>query len=134
MKDNKKKKKQEQVEEPQRPKKERVEVWVPVSHKNLTSSHDIEWPEFSSEKERIRANSLRFKNTPISEAMCGVSETAVEAPEIPVTPVIGSIFNITVNKHGKVVYCHVNVLYPEYHVGRFGIGFLSEYPERGKDR
>ena len=103
MKDNKKKKKQEQVEEPQRPKKERVEVWVPVSHKNLTSSHDIEWPEFTSEKERIRANSLRFKNTPISEAMCGISETSVEAPEIPVTPVIGSIFNITVNKHGKVV-------------------------------
>ena len=65
MKDNKKKKKQEQVEEPQRPKKERVEVCVPVSNKNLTSSHDIEWPEFNSEKERIHANSLRFKNTPI---------------------------------------------------------------------
>jgi len=102
MKDNRKKKKEQQAEE-QKPKFTRCEVSVPVIHRNLESCHDIEWPEFTKERDRIKAYSKRFANTPISEAMCNIAQAEVVVPAIPVTPTVGSTFSITVNKHGKVV-------------------------------
>ena len=103
-KDNRKQKQQE--EENQKPRFERVSFWALPQTKNVQSSLDIEWPEFKTEKERIRAYSKRYANTPISEAMCGIKEETISIPQLPVTPVVNGIYKARITKHGDYVSVH----------------------------
>ena len=103
-KDNRKQKQQE--EENQKPRFERVSFWAIPQTKNVQSSLDIEWPEFKTEKERIRAYSKRYANTPISEAMCGIKEETINIPQLPVTPVVNGIYKARITKHGDYVSVH----------------------------
>jgi hypothetical protein len=103
-KDNRKQKQQE--EEYQKPRFEHVSFWTIPQTKNLQSSLDIEWPEFKTEKERIRAYSKRYANTPISEAMCGIKEETINIPHLPVTPVVNGIYKARITKHGNYVSVH----------------------------
>lgn len=103
-KDNRKQKQQE--EEYQKPRFERVSFWALPQTKNVQSSLDIEWPEFKTEKERIRAYSKRYANTPISEAMCGIKEETINIPQLPVTPVVNGIYKACITKHGDYVSVH----------------------------
>ena len=103
-KDNRKQKQQE--EEYQKPRFERVSFWALPQTKNVQSSLDIEWPEFKTEKERIRAYSKRYANTPISEAMCGIKEETINIPQLPVTPVVNGIYKARITKHGNYVSVH----------------------------
>lgn len=102
MKKDKKRIKQEE-EEIQRPRKEHLSVWVPIRSTNLKSSLDFEWPEFTSEVQRIKENSKRFAEMSISEAMCGIKEDQIAAPELPVTPEIGGIYKARITKRGSYV-------------------------------
>lgn len=103
-KDNRKQKQQE--EEYQKPRFERVSYWALPQTKNLQSTLEIEWPEFKTEKERIRAYSKRYANMPISEAMCGIKEESLDIPQIPVTPVVNGIYKARITKHGNYVSVH----------------------------
>ena len=103
-KDNRKQKQQE--EEYQKPRFERVSFWALPQTKNVQSSLDIEWPEFKTEKERIRAYSKRYANTSISEAMCGIKEETINIPQLPVTPVVNGIYKARITKHGDYVSVH----------------------------
>lgn len=103
-KDNRKQKQQE--EEYQKPRFEHVSFWSIPQTKNLQSSMEIEWPEFKTEKERIRAYSKRYANTPISEAMCGIKEETINIPQLPVTPVVNGIYKARITKHGDYVSVH----------------------------
>ena len=103
-KDNRKQKQQE--EEYQKPRFERVSFWALPNSKNLHSSMEIEWPEFKTEKERIRAYSKRYANTPISEAMCGIKEETINIPQLPVTPVVNGVYKARITKHGNYVSVH----------------------------
>lgn len=103
-KDNRKQKQQE--EEYQKPRFERVSYWALPQTKNLQSTLEIEWPEFKTEKERIRAYSKRYANMPISEAMCGIKEEALDIPQLPVTPVVNGIYKARITKHGNYVSIH----------------------------
>jgi len=90
-------------DEYQRPRIEHVQVWVPLRSKNLKSSLDIEWPEFTSETQRIKENTKRFADLSIAEAMCGIKEEQLSVPELPVTPEIGGIYKARITKHGSYV-------------------------------
>lgn len=103
-KDNRKQKQQE--EEYKKPRFERVSYWALPQTKNLQSTLEIEWPEFKTEKERIRAYSKRYANMPISEAMCGIKEEALDIPQLPVTPVVNGIYKARITKHGNYVSIH----------------------------
>lgn len=103
-KDNRKQKQQE--EEYQKPRFEHVSFWSIPQTKNLQSSLDIEWPEFKTEKERIRAYSKRYANVSISEAMCGIKEETINIPQLPVTPVVNGIYKARITKHGNYVSVH----------------------------
>lgn len=103
-KDNRKQKQQE--EEYQKPRFERVSYWALPQTKNLQSTMEIEWPEFKTERERIRAYSKRYANMPISEAMCGIKEEALDIPQLPVTPVVNGIYKARITKHGNYVSIH----------------------------
>lgn len=99
----KEKNNQERTQEPVRPQKTRVDVSVPCAHKNFSSTLDFEWPEFTNERDRIKAYSKRFANVSIEEAFGHkISETIV-VPELPVTPVFGSILKAKLTKHGDSV-------------------------------
>ena len=103
-KDNRKQKQQE--EEYQKPRFEHLSFWSIPQSKNLQSSKEIEWPEFKTEKERIRAYSKRYANVPISEAMCGIKEETINVPQLPVTPVVNGIYKARITKHGDYVSVH----------------------------
>lgn len=103
-KDNRKQKQQE--EEYQKPRFEHVSFWSIPQTKNIQSSLDIEWPEFKTEKERIRAYSKRYANMSISEAMCGIKEETINIPQLPVTPVVNGIYKARITKHGNYVSVH----------------------------
>ena len=103
-KDNRKQKQQE--EEYQKPRFEHVSFWTIPQTKNLQSTMEIEWPEFKTEKERIRAYSKRYANTPISEAMCGIKEETIDIPQLPVTPVVNGVYKARITKHGNYVSVH----------------------------
>lgn len=103
-KDNRKQNQQE--EEYQKPRFERVSYWALPQSKNLQSTLEIEWPEFKTEKERIRAYSKRYANMPISEAMCGIKEESLDIPQLPVTPVVNGIYKARITKHGDYVSVH----------------------------
>lgn len=60
-------KKENNFEDQYQNRKERVVVSSPNEHQNLTSTLDFEWPEYISEKQRIKANTLRYANVPIPE-------------------------------------------------------------------
>lgn len=98
--------KQKQEEEYQKPRFERVSYWALPQNKNLQSTMEIEWPEFKTERERIRAYSKRYANVPISEAMCGIKEETLDIPQIPVTPVVNGIYKARITKHGNYVSVH----------------------------
>ena len=103
-KDNRKQKQQE--EEIQKPRFEHVSFWTTPKTKNLQSTMEIEWPEFKTEKERIRAYSKRYANMSISEAMCGIKEETINTPQLPVTPVVNGIYKARITKHGNYVSVH----------------------------
>jgi hypothetical protein len=93
-------------EEPQKPRKETVSVWALSNQKNLKSSMDIEWPEYKSDKERIRMNTKRYANMSIAEAMCGIKDdqlAKLSIPEIPVTPVLNGVYKARLTKHGDYI-------------------------------
>lgn len=95
--------KQKQAEEYQKPRFERLSFWTLPQTKNIQSSLDIEWPEFKTDKERIRAYSKRYANMSISEAMCGIKEETINIPQLPVTPVVNGIYKARITKHGDYV-------------------------------
>lgn len=95
--------KQKQEEEYQKPRFERVSYWALSQTKNIQSTLDIEWPEFKTDKERIREYSKRYANMSISEAMCGIKEETVNIPELPVIPVVNGIYKARITKHGDYV-------------------------------
>lgn len=98
---NPKSKNRREEEEIQRPKKEHLTVWVPVRSKNLESTFDIEWPEFTKETQRIKQTTKLCAELSIAEAFGHVNEIA--EPEIPVTPQIGDLYKARLTKHGKMV-------------------------------
>ena len=97
--------KNKRAEEPQQPERKitRVVVSCPLRSQNLKSTLDIEWPEFTKERDRIKAYTERFKNMPLSEAICGIKESEISVPEIPVTPVVGGIYKARLTKQGQHV-------------------------------
>ena len=97
--------KNKRAEEPQQPERKitRVVVSCPLRSQNLKSTLDIEWPEFTKERDRIKAYTERFKNMPLSEAICGIKESEISVPEIPVTPVVGGIYKAKLTKQGQHV-------------------------------
>lgn len=103
-KDNRKQKQRE--EEYQKPRFERVSFWALPQTKNIQSKLEIEWPEFKTDKERIRAYSKRYANMSISEAMCGIKEETINIPQLPVTPVVNGIYKARITKHGDYVSIH----------------------------
>lgn len=103
-KDNRKQKQRE--EEYQKPRFERLSFWALPQTKNIQSKLDIEWPEFKTDKERIRAYSKRYANMSISEAMCGIKEETINIPQLPVTPVVNGIYKARITKHGDYVSIH----------------------------
>jgi hypothetical protein len=103
-KDNRKQKQHE--EEYQKPRFERVSFWALPQTKNIQSKLEIEWPEFKTDKERIRAYSKRYANMSISEAMCGIKEETINIPQLPVTPVVNGIYKARITKHGDYVSIH----------------------------
>ena len=102
MKKDKRKNKPVEEEQPKR-RIERVQVSCPVRSKNLESTFDIEWPEFTKERDRIKAYTERYKGIAISEAMCGIKESEISLPEVPVVPVVGSIYKAHLTKRGTYV-------------------------------
>ena len=100
-KDNRKQKPQE--EDRQKPRFERVSFWDFPQTKNVQSSLDTEWPEFKTDKERIRVYSKRYANMSIAEAMCGIKEETINIPQLPVTPVVNGIYKARITKHGNNV-------------------------------
>lgn len=98
--------KQKQAEEYQKPRFERLSFWTLPQTKNIQSTLDIEWPEFKTDKERIRAYSKRYANMSISEAMCGIKEETINIPQLPVTPVVNGIYKARITKHGDYVSIH----------------------------
>lgn len=99
----KEKNKQQREEEVKRPQRETCSVWKQTKSQNLKSSLDIEWPEYKSEKERIKLFTKRFANMSISEAMCGIKETEIKTPDLPVTPVVGGLYKAQLTKRGNYI-------------------------------
>lgn len=97
------KRKNKPVEEAPERKIERVQVSCPIRSKNLESTLDFEWPEFTKERDRIKAYTKRYKETSVPEAMCGIKEEEIAIPEIPVTPSLGSVYKARLTKQGKVI-------------------------------
>lgn len=64
------------------------------------STLDAEWPEFNRDRDRIKANTLKFKDKTIEEAF-GFSPEEVSIPEMPVVPELGKTYLVTVTKVGK---------------------------------
>lgn len=105
-KSQKKRREETRIEE-EKPRFERVSVWVPVRHRAPTSSLDFNWPDFTTDRERIKMNSLKFKDVSITEAFeangvevsKSVSERANTTPaELRVGQVIPAhIMSITKN-------------------------------------
>lgn len=95
--------KKQREEEVQKPRFETVSIWTQTPCKNLKSSLDIEWPEYKSEKERIRMNTKRYANMSIAEAMCGIKEDQLSIPDLPVTPVVNGIYKARITKHGDYI-------------------------------
>ena len=63
------KRKREEVKiEDEGPRLERVSVWTPIHHRAPESSLDFNWPEFTHDRERIKATTLKFKDSSIVEA------------------------------------------------------------------
>jgi hypothetical protein len=103
MKRDTRKNRREEPEVPQH-KVERVVVSSPLKHKNLQSTLDFNWPEFTKETDRIRAYSSRYADLSIYEAMTGTKQTEeISVPEIPVAPVLGGIYKAYLTKHGDRV-------------------------------
>lgn len=59
------------------------------------SDRNYPWPEFNNDKERIKANTERYRGVPVSEAMCGIKTTT--ADQAPVAPEIGQVFMTNVH-------------------------------------
>ena len=102
----KEKNKQQREEEVKRPQRETCSVWKQTKSQNLKSSLDIEWPEYKSEKERIKLFTKRFANMSISEAMCGIKDETINIPQLPVTPIVNGIYKARITKHGNNVSIH----------------------------
>lgn len=81
-----------------KPRVERVSVWELKSVKCPESTLDTEWPVYNNERDRIKYNSIKYKDVSISEAMCGIKMDVSEAPELPINPIIGSTHLVTLNK------------------------------------
>lgn len=67
------------VEEQYQNRKERVVISSPLKHQNLKSTLDFEWPEYTNEKDRIKANTKKYAEVPIPEVF-GMS-VKVDNPE-----------------------------------------------------
>ena len=98
-KDLRKNKRAEELQQPEC-KITRVVVSCPLRSQNLKSTLDINWPEFTKERDRIKAYTERYKNMSLSEAICGIKESDIHVPEIPVTPIVGSIYKARLTKTG----------------------------------
>ena len=89
-------KKQEQPKEPERL-IERVAVSVPVRSKNLKSTTDFDWPEWTKERDRIKANTQKFVDTPIAEIF-GVDVQSLENyQETPRELKVGETIKISID-------------------------------------
>lgn len=67
------------IEEQYQNRLQRVTVASILRHQNLKSTLDFEWPEYTNEKDRIKANTKKYASTPIPEIF-GIT-TKVENPE-----------------------------------------------------
>lgn len=103
MKKERKRINKQEKEEPKSPRIEHLSAGVPIGQKNPVPPLDFEWPEFSNEVQRIKANTKRFAGMSISEAMCGIKEEQILVPDLPVTPEIGRIYKARITKKGSNV-------------------------------
>ena len=87
-------KKQEQ-EAPER-RIERVVVSVPLQSKNLKSVIDFEWPEWTKERDRIKANSKMYADTPIAEIFGVDAQKLENYQETPRELKVGEIIRVTI--------------------------------------
>lgn len=71
--------KENNIEEQYQNRTQRVTVASILRHQNLKSTLDFEWPEYTSEKKRIKANTKKYAEVPIPEIF-GMS-VKVEDPE-----------------------------------------------------
>lgn len=97
------KNKQEIEQEQARPRKERLEVSVPLHHKNFVSTLDFDWPEFTNERVRIKEYTKRFADVTIEEAFGREKLETTIVPDIPMTFVLGSTIKAKLTKHGDNV-------------------------------
>lgn len=100
------------------------------------STRDTEWPEFTNERDRIRANSIRYAGMDICEAMCGIKAKDVNIPPVPITPSVGDVFSTRLAWTGsnvsfeqmpvkESVVCRNNI---KRYVGKDAKLFNSEVP------
>lgn len=94
------KRKREEVKiEDEGPRLERVNVWIPIHHRAPESSLDFNWPEFTHDRERIKATTLKFKDSSIVEAFGIQTEERVNK-KANLTP---REFRV-----GQVILAHIN--------------------------
>lgn len=94
------KRKREEVKiEDEGPRLERVNVWTPIHHRAPESSLDFNWPEFTHDRERIKATTLKFKDSSIVEAFGIQTEERVNK-KANLTP---REFRV-----GQVILAHIN--------------------------
>ena len=105
-----KRKREEVKTEEEKPRFERVSVWTPVQHRAPASSLEFNWPEFNNDRERIKINSVKFKDLSITEAFesSGVQINKAVSERVNKTPAelrVGQIFPahiVSITKNGVV--------------------------------
>lgn len=90
-------KKQKQEQEEKRVNIERRQVSVLAKSKNLKSTFDFEWPEWTKETDRIKANTKRYADVPIAEVF-GVKVDQVPGyQETPRELHVGEIIKVDID-------------------------------------
>lgn len=97
-------KKEKKKEGNSKPSLVRVSVWENSRTACPKSMLDAEWPAYNKEKDRIKYNTIKYKDVPISEAMCNIKFDETRVPELPIDPVIGSVHSVILKraKNGDV--------------------------------
>lgn len=83
------------------PRRVQVSFFTTLHHQNQESTMNYEWPEFRTEKERIKAFSKRYKDTTF-EDIFGV-QTKITIPDVPSAPQLGSTYKVDISRVGNDV-------------------------------
>ena len=96
------KKNQKRTEQQDRPVCSSYTVFKPNLHQNLASTLDFEWPEFTTEKARIKAYSKRYKDVPLDEAF-GVKLQHEYVEVLPTELTVGQVIPVVITKQNDDV-------------------------------